>query len=71
MPPRNSAPSSSEPNLENLEGVFNAIRSLAEVVEKHVSTSGTAKPKDAEIEDVPLSNSGKWVLLHFWETLIL
>ncbi|XP_030948929.1 uncharacterized protein LOC115972826 [Quercus lobata] len=50
MPPRNSAPSSSEPNAENLEGVFNAIRSLAEVVEKHVSTSGTAKPKDAEIE---------------------
>ena len=50
MPPRNSTPSSSEPNLENLEGVFNAIRSLAEVVEKHVSTSGTAKPKDVEIE---------------------
>ena len=38
MPPCNSVPSSSEPNPENLEGVFNAIRSLAEVVEKHVST---------------------------------
>ena len=50
MPPCNSTPSSSEPNPENHEGVFNAIRSLAEVVEKHVSTSGTAKPKDAEIE---------------------
>ena len=50
MPPRNSTPSSSEPNLENLEGVFNAIRSLAEVVEKHVSTSGTVKPNDVEIE---------------------
>nr|POE56054.1 hypothetical protein CFP56_75534 [Quercus suber] len=48
MPPPNSTPSSSEPNLENLEGVFNAIRSLAEVVEKH--TSGTTKPKDAKIE---------------------
>ena len=50
MPPRNSTPSNSEPNLENHEGVLNAIRSLVEVVEKHVSTSGTAKPKDAEIE---------------------
>ena len=50
MPPRNSTPSCSEPNPENLEGVLNAIRSLAEVVEKHVSTSGTAKPKDAENE---------------------
>ena len=50
MPPCNSTPSSSEPNPENLEGVFNAIRSLAEVVEKHVSTSGITKPKDAEIE---------------------
>ena len=50
MPPRNSTPSCSEPNPENLEGVLNAIRSLAEVVEKYVSTSGTAKSKDAEIE---------------------
>ena len=50
MPPCNSFPSSSEPNPKNLEGVFNAIRSLAKVVEKHVSTSGTAKPKDAKIE---------------------
>ena len=50
MPPCNSVPSSSEPNPENLEGVFNAIRSLAEVVEKHVSTSRTVKPEDAEIE---------------------
>ena len=47
MPPCNSVPSSSEPNPENLEGVFNAIRSLAE---KHVSTSRTVKPEDAEIE---------------------
>ena len=50
MPPRNSTPSCSEPNPENLEGVLNAIRSLAEVVEKYVSTSGTAKPKDVENE---------------------
>ncbi|XP_050263907.1 uncharacterized protein LOC126708134 [Quercus robur] len=50
MPPRNSTPSSFEPNPENPEGVLNAIRSLVVVVEKHVSTSGTAKPKDAENE---------------------
>ena len=50
MPLCNSAPSSSEPNPENLEGVFNAIRSLAEVVEKHASTSGTVKPNDVDIE---------------------
>ncbi|XP_050290127.1 uncharacterized protein LOC126728325 [Quercus robur] len=50
MPPRNSTPFSLEPKSESLEGVLSAIRSLAEVVEKHVSTSGTVKPKDAEIE---------------------
>ncbi|KAK4563696.1 hypothetical protein RGQ29_006014 [Quercus rubra] len=50
MPPRNSTPSGLEPKSESLEGVLSAIRSLAEVVEKHVSTSGTVKPKDAEIE---------------------
>ena len=50
MPPCNSFPSSSEPNPKNLEGVFIANRSLAKVVEKHVSISGTAKPKDAKIE---------------------
>ena len=48
MPPRNSTPSSSKPNPENLEGVLNAIRNLVEVVDKHVSTNGTA-----------LSNLGK------------
>ena len=48
MPPCNSTPSSFEPNPENHEGVFNAIRSLVEVVDKHVSTNGTA-----------LSNLGK------------
>ena len=49
MPPRNSTHSGLEPKSESLEGVLSAIRSLAEVVEKHVSTSGTVKPKDAEI----------------------
>ena len=50
MPPRNSTPSSSKPKPKNLDGVLNAIRSLAKEVEKHVSTYGTAKPEDAEIE---------------------
>ena len=50
MPTRNSTPSSSKAKSESLEGVLSAIRSLAEVVEKHVSTGGTVKPKDAEIE---------------------
>ena len=50
MPPHNSTPSGLEPKSESLEGVLSAIRSLVEVVEKHVSTNGTAKPKDAEIE---------------------
>ena len=50
MPPRNSTPSGLEPKSESLEGVLSAIRSLVEVVEKHVSTSGTVKPKDAEIK---------------------
>ena len=50
MPPRNSTPSGLEPKPESLEGVLSAIRSLAEVVEKHVSTSGIVKPKDVEIE---------------------
>ena len=50
LPPRNSTPSSLVPKFESLEGVLSAIRSLVEVVEKHVSTSGTVKPKDAEIE---------------------
>ena len=47
MPPHNSTPSGLEPKSKSLEGVLSAIRSLAE---KHVSTSGTVKPKDAEIE---------------------
>ena len=50
MPPRNSTPSDLEPKSESLEDVLSAIKSLAEVVEKHVSTSGIVKPKDAEIE---------------------
>ena len=50
MPPRNSTPSGLEPKSESLEGVLSAIRSLAEVVEKHVSIGGIVKPKDAEIE---------------------
>nr|POE85031.1 hypothetical protein CFP56_40517 [Quercus suber] len=50
MPPRNSIPFGSEPKSESLEGVLSAIKSLAEVVGKHVSTSGIVKPKDAEIE---------------------
>ena len=50
MPPRNSTPSGLEPKSESLEGVLSAIKSLAEVVEKHVSTSGIVKPKDVEIE---------------------
>ncbi|KAL4643006.1 hypothetical protein ACB092_02G061200 [Castanea dentata] len=50
MPPRNSTPSGLEPKSESLEGVLSAIKSLAEVVEKHVSTSGIVKPKDTETE---------------------
>ena len=71
MPPRNSTPFGLEPKSESLDGVLSAIRSLAEVVEKHVSTSGTVKPKMLRLKDVLLSNSGNWVLLHFWATLIL
>ena len=43
MPPRNSTPSGLEPKSESLKGVLSAIKSLAEVVEKHVSTSGSTK----------------------------
>ncbi|XP_075665512.1 uncharacterized protein LOC142635199 [Castanea sativa] len=50
MPPCNSTPSSLEPKFESLEDVLSAIKSLAEVVEKHVSTSGIVMPIDAEIE---------------------
>ena len=65
MPPRNSTPSSSEPKPEILEVVLNAIRSLAKVVEKHVSTSGIAKPKDAEIEGCMIEQFKKMGLPSF------
>ena len=65
MLPRNSTPSSSEPKPEILEVVLNAIRSLAKVVEKHVSTSGIAKPKDAEIEGCMIEQFKKMGLPSF------
>ena len=65
MLPRNSTPSSSEPKPEILKVVLNAIRSLAKVVEKHVSTSGIAKPKDAEIEGCMIEQFKKMGLPSF------
>ena len=59
MPPGNSTPYGLEPKSESLKGVLSAIRSLVDVVEKHVSTSGIVKPKDVEIEGFTIKQFGK------------
>ena len=59
MPPGNSTPSGLEPKSESLKGVLSAIRSLVDVVEKHISTSGIVKPKDAEIKGFTIEQFGK------------
>lgn len=65
MSPYRSA--STTPRLEskNLMGVLGIIKSLAKVVEKHVSVGGRSKDKDVETEESTIELFRRMVPLEF------
>lgn len=60
MSPRRSTASTSELETENLSSVFQAIRSLVDVVERHVNAGGNHRDKGVETEGSTTKQFREW-----------